>query len=315
VTWLAWRLQRTETLIAGGLLLVIALLLLPSGLEMASAYRHDGLAACLGASKGGPCGQAIASFGGRFDRVGNLVPWLTLLPGLIGVLFAAPFVGELETGTYRLAWTQSVTRRRWIAGKLGLAVGSTVAAAAALTLFLTWWRTPLVHLHGRMDPSVYDSQALVVTGYALFALGLALAVGVLWRRTVPAIVVAFGGYFGLRLFVDFWLRERLVAPVRATWSAAGRQPTDFWNAWVISEGPSDRLGHAAQPVFSCARLGVHSKIVDPNCLAAHGVGFTHAVYEPASRFWLLQGIETSMFAGAALALIALAAWWTHERAA
>jgi hypothetical protein len=119
MTWVAWRLQRTETLIAAGVLLVVAVLLLPSGLEMASAYHRDGLASCLGADKGGSCGDAIASFGSRFDRVGNLVPWLTLLPGLIGVLFAAPFVGELESGTYRLAWTQSVTRRRWIGGSSG----------------------------------------------------------------------------------------------------------------------------------------------------------------------------------------------------
>jgi hypothetical protein len=316
VTWVAWRLQRTETLIAGAVLLVLALLLLPSGLEMASVYRHDGLAACLGAGKGGPCGETIASFTDRFQRVANIVPWLTLVPGLIGVLFAAPFVGELENGTYRLAWTQSVTRRRWIAGKLGLAVGSTIAAAAVLTLFLTWWRTPLVHLHGRMDPSVFDSQGTVVAGYSLFALGLALAIGVLWRRTVPAILVAFVGYFGARLFVDFWVRQHLVAPVRATWSAVARQPADYWNAWVISEQPSDRFGHPVRLLGHCGKpITPHPKGIADQCIVKLSSGFTHAVYEPASRFWPLQAAETSLFAGAALVLIGLAAWWTHRRAA
>jgi hypothetical protein len=41
----------------------------------------------------------------------------------------------------------------------------------------------------------------------------------------------------------------------------------------------------------------------------------HAVFEPASRFWTLQGVETGIFAGAALAMILFAAWWTHQRAA
>lgn len=315
MTWLGWRLQRTESLIAGGVLLVVALLLLPSGLEMASAYHHDGLSACLGASAGGSCQEAIDSFTTRFQRLGNVVPWLTLLPGLIGVLFAAPFIGELESGTYRLAWTQSVTRRRWIAGKLGFAIGSTVVAAVALTLFMTWWRTPFVHLQGRMDQSIFDSEGTVVTAYALFALGLALAVGVIWRRAVPALVVAFLGYFASRLFVDMWLRQRLVAPESSTWRMTGREPASLWHAWVLNQFPSDRLGNMSQPFFACASVAKgNAKLIDPNCLAAHGGGYMHAAFEPASRFWLLQGVETSLFAGAALALIALAAWWTHARA-
>jgi hypothetical protein len=315
MTWVAWRLQRTETLIAAGVLLLVALVLLPSGFQMASAYHRDGLSACLGATSGRSCGQAIASFDSRFQRTLNLVPWLTLLPGLIGVMFAAPFVTELESGTYRLAWTQSVTRRRWIAGKLGLAVGSTAAAALALALFMTWWRAPAVHLHGRMDPSAYDSQGTVVVGYALFALGLALAVGVLWRRAVPALVLAFVGYFAARLVVDMWVRQHLVTPLKATWGAFAEPPASLSNAWVISEGPSGRLGVAVSPIAHCGGPLPHAKAVDAHCFVKLASGFTHAVYVPASKFWLLQGLETSLFAGTALALIALAAWWTHERTA
>ena len=52
-----------------------------------------------------------------------------------------------------------------------------------------------------------------------------------------------------------------------------------------------------------------------NCLAEHGAGYMHAVFQPASRFWELQGIETALFGGTALLLIAFAAWWAHERIA
>src|SRR5436305_1877495 len=74
-------------------------------------------------------------------------------PGLIGVLLATPFLLELKNGTYRLAWTQSITRGRWIAVKLALATGAAVLGALALVVLMTWWRAPLVHIDGRIDQS------------------------------------------------------------------------------------------------------------------------------------------------------------------
>jgi hypothetical protein len=47
---------------------------------------------------------------------------------------------------------------------------------------------------------------------------------------------------------------------------------------------------------------------------AGGIQF-EAVYHPASHFWSLQIIETALFGGIALALLAFAAWWIHERIA
>jgi hypothetical protein len=311
--WVGWRQQRTETLIAAAILAALAAALVPSGLHMASVYHHDGLSACLGQSPSSTCDEAIRNFTVRFESLGNLVAWVTLIPGLLGVLLATPFVLDLEHGTYRLAWTQSITRRRWIAHKLALATTAAVVAAVALTAFLTWWRTPLVRLNGRMDQSAFDSTGTVVTAYVLFALGLALAVGVLWRRAVPALVVAFAGYMGARIFVDTWLRQHLVPQLWAVWNPRGQQPANLNHAWVLTEGPSDRLGHAIAPMItSCSR----AQAATGHCPAfKHGPEFLHAVYIPASRFWLLQGIETAMFGGIALALIALAAWWTHERVA
>ena len=242
---------------------------------------------------------------------------MTIVPGLIGVLLAAPFLLELENGTYRLAWTQSITRRRWLASKLGLAVAATVVASAALTALMTWWRTPFAHLNGRMDTSVFDSEGTVAIGYALFALGLALAVGVIWRRAVPALVVAFAGYMAARIFVDTWLRQRFVSPLSAIWPIRQPDPARLYHAWILSESPSDKFGHDAHPQLgACVRaIGSTRRLVNPECLTRHGAGYSHAIYQPASRFWEFQGIETSLFAGVAIVLILVAAWWTHERSA
>jgi hypothetical protein len=155
------------------------------------------------------------------------------VPGLIGVLLAAPFILDLEHRTYRLAWTQSITRGRWLLGKLGLAVVTAVAAAGALTLLLTWWRTPSVHLDGRLLNGNYDSTGTVVIGYTLFALGLAVALGAIWRRAAAALVLRFVGYFAARIFVDLSLRDHLVAPLRATYTGA-REPGFLHNAKIVS---------------------------------------------------------------------------------
>lgn len=320
--WVTWRQQRTESLIAAGILVLIAALLVSTGIGMASSYHHDGLSACLGLNPSGACTQAIQGFIQRYQGLNDMLAFFTLIPGLIGVLLAAPFIGELEHGTYRLAWTQSITRRRWITGKLSLTIGAGVLAALVLTLLMTWWHIPLDHLQGRMDTSVYDTEGIVVFGYVLFALGLALAVGVVWRRTVPAVVTGFAGYFAARIFTDTWLRQRLVTPLTATWRAVrgpgGNGPASLNHAWVLSEGPSDKLGNAvAFPPGSCLQAAAnHAKsvLINRNC-SPNLSGYMHAVYQPASHFWPLQLIETAIFGGTALVLIAFAAWWTHQRVA
>ena len=66
---------------------------------------------------------------------------------------------------------------------------------------------------------------------------------------------------------------------------------------------------------ACARPGEDGvRAIDKACFLENAPDYMHAIYQPASRFWLFQGIETSLFGGAAILLIAFAAWWTHRRA-
>ncbi|MBA3843314.1 MAG: hypothetical protein H0X39_12015 [Actinobacteria bacterium] len=252
--WLGWRQQRTELLITAVIVAVIALLIVPTGLHMASVYDHDGLGTCNLAHPSSGCGHAIGAFTARFDGLNSLLAWLTLAPG-IGVVLAAPFVLDLEQGTFRLAWTQSISRTRWIVVKLALSVTIVTAVALLLTQLLTWWHQPLGRFDGRMGNNVFDSEGTVVFGYALFALGLALAIGVVWRRAVAATAVSFVVYVIARVFVDTWLRQRLLSPSSITWNLSGSkrsgEPTALHHAWVLNEFPSDRFGH--QIPFSALR--------------------------------------------------------------
>jgi hypothetical protein len=308
VIWLSWRLQRTETLITAALLTLLVVAFVPAGIHLADLYAHQHIAHCIN-RRSQACLFAIGSFAASAGFLTSLFDsgWFNLIPGLIGVALAVPLLVDLETGTARLAWTQSITRPRWLATKLGLAIGTVVLAAAAFSLLFTWYQQPLDRVFGRWDK--FDFEWIVPLGYTLFALGAALAVGVLLRRSAAALVIAFGLYVAGRLFVEDWLRQRFVAPVSATLHT---QAPNLNNAWVISEVPSDKSGHpfvGTPGVFrDCAKTGPKGgKILDPSCMARHGAGFTHVVYQPASRFWEFQGIETALFTGVGLLLIAFAA--------
>lgn len=316
--WLSWRQQRLETVVTAALLAALAAAFIPAGIHAADLFAQQHLARCAGRQTQA-CSYAVGNFANRAGFVRSLLEggWLNLVPGLIGAALAAPLLLDLEYGTTRLAWTQSITRRRWIATKGAFALGTALLAGAGFSLLFTWYQRPFDQIWGRWDE--FDFEGIVPLGYVLFALGLALALGVLLRRSAAALVVAFGAYVAARLFVQSWLRQRFVTPRSATWGLHASGP-NVSHAWVITEGPSNRAGRlfdGSSNVFQlCARPARNgAKGLDPGCMARHGAGFTHLLYQPAGRFWEFQGIETALFGGTAILLLAFAAWWVLRRAA
>ena len=74
-----------------------------------------------------------------------------VLPALAGLFVGAPLLArELEHGTHRFAWTQAITRRRWLLSKTALLAAGTVLAGAAASALVMWWRGPFDTLEGRM---------------------------------------------------------------------------------------------------------------------------------------------------------------------
>jgi hypothetical protein len=321
--WVGWRQQRVETLIAAAMLAVLAGVAIPVGVHMASVYSHEGLAACAGSANPAACANSLGSFQLRFNGLNVLFTWSTIVPALAALLLAAPFLADLDNGTYRLYWTQSITRRRWIVTKLTLSVVASVAVAGCLIALATWARAPLDHLNGRMSTNAYDTEGIVPVAYALFVLGVAVAIGALWRRTVPALLVAFAVYVVGRAFMDSWLRQRLLSPVKTTWLANGSVSGPNLNqALVINQFISDKNGHELAgfpgPAGPCIRssgaLFSHvSRCAQPQALGTHV--YMTAVYQPASRFWELQGLEFGIVAGIGMLLVLAAAWWANRRIA
>ena len=106
-------------------------------------------------------GSAIAAHFIRQVRADGVYPVLYaagviisyLMPAIIGMFWGAPLISrELEGGTYRLAWSQSVTRSRWLAVKLGLLGLAAMAVAGLFSLVITWWASPLDQAAGLGSP-------------------------------------------------------------------------------------------------------------------------------------------------------------------
>ena len=191
---------------------------------MRTAFSQDSLASCLASSHGAlGCPAAVIAFINEFGSEVNIAFWSVALivPGLIGVLVGAPLIArELEYGTWRLAWSQSVPRARWLAVKLAMVTGGLVVVGAAMTAVITWYRAPMDRLTGHLQHNIYDFEGLVPTAYILCAFGFAVLAGLLIRRSIPAMIAAFLPWLAIRLVVEFVFRPHFMTPL----TMAARHP-------------------------------------------------------------------------------------------
>ncbi len=124
---------------------------------------------------------------------------------------------ELETGTFRLAWTQSVSRLRWLLVKLGLVGLASAVVGGLLSLMVSWWFSPIDKVSAnRFSPAAFGMHGFVPAGYALFAFALGATTGLLFRRTLPAMAVTLVGFIAARVVVAEWIRPHFMSPVSET---------------------------------------------------------------------------------------------------
>src|ERR1700719_210101 len=134
-----WRQHRFALLGVVTLLGALAVYLWMVGLQLHHAYA----AAIVCHPAGSPaCQDLVTTFNGTDTFLANGVI-LQALPALIGAFVGAPVLArELETGTYRYAWTQGFGRWRWALGKLVPLAIVVTAAAAAFSVLLSWFYQP-----------------------------------------------------------------------------------------------------------------------------------------------------------------------------
>ncbi|MCL4562926.1 MAG: hypothetical protein M1281_20215 [Chloroflexi bacterium] len=216
---------------------------------------------------------------------------------------------QIETGTFRLAWTQGITRQRWLLTKLALVGGITLVLFVLLDLLGNWMDQSV---NAALGPfTLFDSQGVIYIVYGLFALALGIAAGTLLGKTVPAMAVTILLFLVIRLGIEA-LRSNYLPPLQFTWNFVGAFPHS--QNWILggflansagSPLPPNSIAQACGPI----PLGTSGLI---SCLTANGFQQVF-IYQPASRFWIFQGIESAIFLVLTAGLVLLTFWWLRNR--
>jgi ABC-type transport system involved in multi-copper enzyme maturation permease subunit len=351
---LSLRQFRTQSWVALGLLAVVAILFASTGSHIAHIYDAYAKAetACVASTR---C-QQVNVVVGTFDRLLELIGTiLVALPALIGAFWGAPLISrELESGTHRLAWTQSVTRTRWLAVKLGVVGAASVAATGLLSLMVTWWSAPIDRADSnRFGAGLFGERNITPLGYAAFGFVLGVGAGLLIRRTLPAMAATLGVFLGVRIGFTYLVRPYLLTPKHLSlplgrvvqgFGSTNDGPTSLFagppnlpDAWVYSTRIVDGSGHGLTSVIAtnaCPALaqplplpGSAGTSGSPGAAPANGQDALQAcvtklsstyhglvTYQPASRYWIFQWYETGIFVAAAAVLAALCFYWVRHRA-
>ena len=344
----AWLQSRTQTLAAAAVLVAVAIVAAITGVHLSHLYSNLVTHCQTG------CGLATSQF---LSHDPSFVDHTLTILGqvaapILGIFWGAPLLTrELESGTYRLAWTQSVSRSRWLLTKLAVVGLATAVVSGVITLTITWWYRVLDPLTANQY-AVFDERNIAPIGYAVFAFATGALIGAIIRRTLPAMATTLAVFIAARVAVTLWVRPHLLSPVHKTMSllssgglglsssngssftivAKGNVPQ---NAWNLSTHLITNSGHvASSSQVSTFVLRYCPKLVPPPLVPKSGHAvvrgpdpavfqacFTQAAqrfrlavtYLPANRYWTLQWLETGIFFALALVAAGACYWWVTRR--
>jgi ABC-type transport system involved in multi-copper enzyme maturation permease subunit len=324
MTWLTWRQSRVQFLTAAVALIVIAL---AYGLTASSL---DHLYALYGAHPAAFFAHVRTGSYPVLFYAGGAIMYLT--PLVIGAFWGAPLIArELEAGTHRLAWNQSVTRTRWLMSKLAITGGAAMAFAGVTSLLLSWWAGPIEKAGGfpvgssqlsKFEPVVFGTRGIVPIGAAALAFTIGVAAGLFLRKTIPAMAVTLGVFAALLIAMPMAVSPHLITPAQftrpvvvnlatSTTMAMGSNGqindpvTDLPGAWILSDQVITKSGSvfvmSGLPACQAGQTGCNASI------AAQPLR-QHVIYQPAGRYWTFQILETLIWLATALALAGLSFW-------
>ena len=326
MAWVTWRKHRVA--LTG---LVVALAAIATYTWIVGLQLHHAYAAELACHPAGS--DACLQLTSGFNSVGGFLTngWiLQLVPALIGAFVGAPVLArEMETGSYRYAWTQGFGRWRWTLAKLaGLAVAVT-AAAGAISVLFSWYYQPYFGADNQarslseltsLAPSLFDLRGVAFGAWTLAAFAIGALAGMLIRKVVPAIVVTLVAYAGLAIATGAWLRAHYFAPI------VTRSLNVPSSVWIVSQNWTKGGQTVSQTVLYQVLQGAPAQVAGkegggPNLHAL--VAWQYLVqrgyiqvtsYQPATRFWAFQWMEAGWLLGLSVLLIAFTVWLVRRRA-
>jgi hypothetical protein len=322
--WVTWRLHRTQLLILAGLVAVGVAILLYLRADMASYIAAHDLAGCRDqVAQSAACAPLNQAFQERFNDLTKYAQAAFLtMPVILGVFCGGPlFARELEQGTHVLALTQSVSRLRWFAVKVVVAVVPAIAAAGILTAAL-WSLISVqgwigVRQQGLFNPLTFDTSGLVPAGYTLFAVATGIALGIITRHTVTAMAGTLGAFPIVRFIGDtirpHWLNllptQRIVHPVVDAGSAVSPDMRVMHTGFLTAGG---RILSNDGPLQAC--IEANHRTGDPTtCYPKLGITQQYADVLTGGQYWAAQLVEAAIFAGLAAVLLGVGIWLLRRR--
>ncbi|MDX2915202.1 ABC transporter permease [Streptomyces griseiscabiei] len=250
--------------------------------------------------------ESAMSYGTSMSMIGTLVSYLCY--GVAAWAGASLTGRELERGTARLAWTQSVTPTRWLVVRLAVPAAVLIPCTTVLVLlYRSAWgadRSVMGDEWYYPDPMVNRGPLLVA--YALCALAVGALAGLALKRALPALAVALGFMVWFHLMLDD-LFPRL------------------WPATTLTGADAARLPMSADQLDLGAVTASGARVDDLSCFDADtdldytrctsGKGFTdlYAEVHPASHFWPLHLMATTVVLAVTVLATAAAFWFLRRR--
>ena len=239
MAWVVWRQHRIALGGAAGFLGGLAAFVWIAGLQL----HQPAAISCNPSSPA--CGDLSPHLNAGFNFMIHVLDGgyvLQVVPALIGAFVGAPVLArELETGTFRYAWTQGFGRGRWTLAKL-VALGVVVTAAAgAISQLFSWYYHPylatrdlrrralIIPQQSPFSSALFDLRGVSFAAWTLAAFAVAVLAGVLIRRVVPAIVATLAVYTGLALAAANLLRPHYLTPL------VTRDANVPGSAWIYSQ--------------------------------------------------------------------------------
>jgi hypothetical protein len=320
--WVAWSRYRATVAGVVAVLGAVALYLVVRGDQMRSAY--DAAVACR-PGESAACHFAWDTFQNSYGSPGFLDGMLVFLPGVLGAFVGAPLLArELETGTFRFAWTQGAGRMRWLLSMIVPGAVGVAIVGAAYGALVSWYDVPLIGAGDlqRLHPIVFGITGVAAVGWPLLAYSIGVLAGLLTRRVVPALVATLAVWTGLAFLVA-WLRKyHYLAPLDTSqprvasgdqvlgtwWTRGGARVTDAQVNQVLQS-----LGYQTSNAGGDVAAKPGGDPTDPfHYLVQHG--YTQwTTYQPASRYWTFQAMEVTWLVALSLVLLAAAVWLVRRR--
>jgi len=317
LAWVTWRQHRVALAGVAVLLGGLGLYLLIMGVRIHGAYLA--VASCH------PAGSAACEVTGRpfssyYHTAQDMTAILQVIPVLVGVFVGAPLLArELETGTFRFAWTQGCGRLRWAVAKLVLLAIAVTAAAGAFSLLFSWYYQPFFaeRFDGVLAPQLFALRGVDFAAWTLAAFAIGAVAGVLIKRTVPAIVASLAIWTGLALATALFLRKHYQASLLTRGSPGYSNPPWVFGQWYTGPNGAPVGQQTIRNVVAHAPESVQNS-TNPNAVTAYLTAHHYtqwSTYQPESRFWHFQFIEGGWLLVLSLALLAATIWLVRRRAA